>query len=528
MKSRDLHPKRSFKSITNAQKECHPGERTKQPHVAGLLFKSIWGKVSTKLGWVSAPFFWVAIIMSMGSVASADVPTNVWFKVKSRSSGLVLDVPRRSRNAGEELSQYTDNNGANQQFRFVPTESNHYRIQVRHSRQVLDLYGWNPNNGASIVQWNDNDTQSQHWRVNRNKAGYYTLTNRHSKKALDSWEKSTVPGSRVSQYTVNNGLNQQWELIPVDADFVVAQDGSGTHRSVQSAINAASSGDSILIHSGTYVGHVEIPASKSGITLIGATGNAEDVVIVDSRCAKCANGRGGTWGTSRSATAIFSGKDLYVRDISIVNNYDEAANGSSQAVALSATGDRQVYENIRVIGNQDTLLTWSATADTVARQYFRDCYIEGDVDFIFGRGTSVFDRCNIHTLDRGSQNNNGFITAASTEVTNPYGFLIYNCNITSDAPYGTVYLGRPWPAGGSSTAIGQVLFRDSSIAGAIRSDAWTDMAGLAWEKARLGEFNNRGPGAHKNQQRPQMSSDLAKYYTRERYLRGGDNWNPIY
>ena len=36
------------------------------------------------------------------------------------------------------------------------------------------------------------------------------------------------------------------------ADIVVAKDGSGDYKSVQAAINAASSGDIILVKSGTY------------------------------------------------------------------------------------------------------------------------------------------------------------------------------------------------------------------------------------------------------------------------------------
>ena len=467
-------------------------------------------------------------ILNLASSVSADVPTNVWFTLENRASGLVADISGRSPDRGAELIQYRDTGGSHQQFRFLDSGSDHYWIQARHTGQVLDLSGGDTENGASIVQWDENGGENQQWRVERASAGYYTLVNRRSGKALDVWRKSKDPGSRISQYTLTGNGNQQWKLVPVDADFIVARDGSGTHATVQSAINAASSGDSILIRPGVYNEHVEIPASKGGITLIGSTGRPDDVVIVDFRCASCSNSQGGQWGTARSATAIFYGADLYVRDLSIVNSYNEAAYGSSQAVALSASGDRQIYENVRIIGNQDTLLTWSAGNDVVTRQYFRDCYVEGDVDFIFGRGSTVFDRCTIHSLDRGSNNNNGFITAASTELSNHYGILIYHCTITSDAAAGTVYLGRPWPAGGSRTAIGQVLVRESWLDEAIRADAWTDMAGLSWRDARLSEYGNYGPGALVNGNRPQINAEQAAFYTPRRYLAGADHWNPLY
>ena len=72
------------------------------------------------------------------------------------------------------------------------------------------------------------------------------------------------------------------------------------------------------------------------------------------------------------------------------------------------------------------------------------------------------------------------MTAASTEITNPYGLLFYQCDMTSNAPSNSVYLGRPWPAGGSTTARGQVLYRESNLGAHFRADdPWTDMSGLA-------------------------------------------------
>ncbi|MCH7232392.1 pectinesterase family protein [Glycomyces sp. L485] len=479
----------------------------------------------------------VAALFTLGT-ANAAVETGTWFHIESRHSGLVLDIEGGSTEPGAELKQWGQSGGEHQQFRFVDAGSGYYRIQARHSGQVLDVWEWNADNGATIVQYDDLNGTNQQWRVEES-GGYYTFVNRFSGKALDVWGRSTESGARISQYDPTGGANQQWRLITADggsgggggggveADLVVASDGSGTHTSVQAAVNSASSGFTILIRSGTYKGNVTVPSSKTGLTFVGETGNAADVVITDDRCASCNNGSGGTWGTTGSASVTLNGGDFTAQDLTFENSYNEAANGNSQAVAVKVNGDRMVFDNVRFIGNQDTLYANSPSAGSVSRQYYRDCYVEGDVDFIFGRGTAVFDNCTIRSLDRGSSNNNGYITAASTELSNPYGFLIYRSELVSDAPNGSVYLGRPWPAGGSETARGQVLYRESNLGSHIRSDPWTDMSGLDWREARLSEYENNGSGAGVNGNRPQMSDSDAANYEPADYLRGNDGWNPM-
>jgi len=475
------------------------------------------------------------VIAAAGSLIAATgaqaVETGVWYNLESRHSGLVMGIRAASTASGAEVVQWASNGSQDQQFRFVDAGGGYYKIQVRHSGLVLDVAGASRDDGATVQQWGDGGTTNQQWKITES-GGYATFVNRASGKALDVWEWSTAQGARISQYTPTGAVNQQWALVPaegaVEADFVVAPDGSGTHTTVQAAINAAPSGSTILVKRGTYKGNVTVPSSKTGITLVGETGNAADVVIHDNRCASCSNGNGGTWGTSGSASVLLQGANFTAEDLTFANTYDEAANGNSQAVAVKVQGDRMVFDNVRFLGNQDTLLTDSPSATTVSRQYFHDCYVEGDVDFIFGRGTAVFDGCRIHSLNRGSTTNNGYIVAPSTEITNPYGMLFYQCELTSNAPSNSVYLGRPWPAGGSTTARGQVLYRQTVMGAHIRTaEPWSDMSGLAWEDARLREYQNTGPGATVNANRPQMSSGDAANYEPVDYLRGGDGWNPI-
>lgn len=307
--------------------------------------------------------------------------------------------------------------------------------------------------------------------------------------------------------------------------ITVAGDGSGNYTTVQAAVNAVPANNTtattISIKKGSYPGTVLVPANKPYLTFVGATGVAADVVLVDNRPAN-------VYGTQGSATVVIFAPNTNVRNLTIQNSYDEAANGASQALALYAGGDRQVYRNISVLGNQDTLLSWSGSASKVYRQYFYASWIEGDVDFIYGDGTAVFDHCKIHSLSRGSSSNNGYVTAASTWNTNPYGFLFVADAFSSNAPAGTVYLGRPWHPSGNTATIAQVLIRDSTLDAHVHtSQPWTDMSGFSWKDARFDEYHNSGAGATANANRPQLTDAQAANYTAQRYLAGSDGWNPV-
>jgi pectinesterase len=177
---------------------------------------------------------------------------------------------------------------------------------------------------------------------------------------------------------------------------------------------------------------------------------------------------------------------------------------------------------VRFVANQDTLYVNSSAATVVARAHFRDCYVEGDVDFIFGRGTGVFDRCHVHSLNRSSTPA-GYVTAPSTDVSNPHGYLFTRCLFTSDAPAGSVFLGRPWHPSNDPNAIGQTVIRQSFIGAHIGPVGWSDFGDWPWEDARFSEYRNYGPGALITPDRPQLTSAEARDYTPAAFL--GD-WRP--
>jgi pectinesterase len=302
------------------------------------------------------------------------------------------------------------------------------------------------------------------------------------------------------------------------ATVTVAADGSGNYTTIQAALAATSSDAVINIKPGTYRGQVSIPSSKSGITLQGTSGTATDVVITGSAPASTA-------GTAGSATVLNLARNTTVKGLTIANTY---AAHDSQALALYAGGDRQVYRNVRMLGYQDTFLSWGGTGSSQVRQYVYKSYIEGAVDFIYGNGALVVDSTTIHSLDLHSTNN-GYITAAATNAANRYGILITRSTLTSSAAARTVALGRCWHAGGAADAIGQVLVRDSSLGGHVRqAGAWQDMSGFSWRTCRFTEYDNSGAGTSTGtSDRPQMSGATAANYTAQKYLAGNDGWNPV-
>jgi pectin methylesterase-like acyl-CoA thioesterase/pectate lyase len=299
----------------------------------------------------------------------------------------------------------------------------------------------------------------------------------------------------------------------------------GDYPTVQAAVDAVPDGNTvpvtIAVAPGTYRAKVYIPATKPNIVLRGTGHDRSDTVIVYDTPAEYG-------GSTGSATVRIAANDVTARNVTFSNDFDEAAVElkGEQALAMKTTGDRIVFENTAFLGNQDTLMTDSPKLAVPSRVYVRDSYIEGDVDFIYGRATTVIERSVIRALSRGSDTNNGWVTAASTWKDNPYGFLITHSRIVSDAPAGSFHLGRPWHPGGEPDAIAQVLIRDTELPAAIKASPWTDMSGFSWKDARFTEYRNCGPGAAVTADRPQMSDDEARDHTVADYLAGADGWAP--
>ncbi|MFF5052893.1 non-reducing end alpha-L-arabinofuranosidase family hydrolase [Micromonospora sp. NPDC000663] len=157
-----------------------------------------------------------AAVAVTSPAAAATVDTSAWYVLVNRNSGKALDVYNLATNDGARITQWTRNNGNQQQWQFVDSGGGYYRLKSRLSGKVLDVYNFSTANGANIVQWSDGNGTNQQFRLADSDSGYIRLINRNSNKVVEVQGASTADGGNVVQYDDWNGSNQQWQLVRVD------------------------------------------------------------------------------------------------------------------------------------------------------------------------------------------------------------------------------------------------------------------------------------------------------------------------
>lgn len=310
---------------------------------------------------------------------------------------------------------------------------------------------------------------------------------------------------------------QQGKIVPQYPKLlVVAQDGSGDYKTIQEAVNAvrdlSQEQVTIKIKPGVYHEKLVIPSWKKKISLVGES-NTNTIITNNDYSGKDFPGGKDPYGRSKfstytSYTVLVHGDDFVAENLTIENT----AGRVGQAVALHVEGDRAIIKNCRLLGNQDTLYT----ATQNSRQYYKDSYIEGTTDFIFGEATCVFENCTIKNLM------NSYITAASTTPEQKYGYVFFNCNLIADPSATKCFLGRPW------RPYAKTVYINSEMGSHIVPQGWNNWNNPANEKtAYYAEYKSKGPGAAPAQRvswSQQLSRKEAKKYTLARIFRG---WNPV-
>lgn len=268
------------------------------------------------------------------------------------------------------------------------------------------------------------------------------------------------------------------------ANVTVAADGTGNFTRVLDAVMAAPDYSThryiIYVKRGVYLENVEIKKKKWNLALIGDGLNL--TVISGNR--SFIDG----WTTFRSATFAVSGRGFVARDLSFENT---AGPQKHQAVALRSDSDLSVFYRCGIRGYQDTLYAHSL------RQFYRECEITGTVDFIFGNGAVVLQKCQI-LARKGLPDQKNTITAQGRK--DPYqtsGFAIQFSNISAEADLlhnssttNTTYLGRPWKL------YSRTMFMQSYMSSTISPQGWLEWnADFALGTLFYGEYMNYGPGA---------------------------------
>lgn len=291
--------------------------------------------------------------------------------------------------------------------------------------------------------------------------------------------------------------NEPWQpealkLKDIDTPWVVGKD--APYQTVQQAVNAAlkaaKSNQRVVIKilPGVYEGTVYIPMNAPPVTLFGAGENPQQVTIqlaLDSMISPevwrktvnpsgqyqpgdpawemyqtCANKTTPVVATTCAAVLWSQNHGFQLANLTVVNSLLDTVDGNAhQGVALRTDGDKVQIENVRLIGRQDTFFVNTSddknryVTDRVSRVFIKDSYIEGDVDYVFGRANAVFDNVHFHTVS-SRQSQEAFVLAPNTLPDNPYGFLVKNSRFTSDGGFKNGYfakLGRAWDQGAKTT-----------------------------------------------------------------------------
>ncbi|MCD7855071.1 MAG: pectinesterase family protein [Clostridiales bacterium] len=228
--------------------------------------------------------------------------------------------------------------------------------------------------------------------------------------------------------------------------LVVDIRGKGDFCEIGSAVASVSGNCEIFIKEGTY--REKIFIDKPNIRLTGE--DREKVQLVFGDYAMMERENGYPIGTFETATLRVgeSGEGFSMENMTVVNDAGEG-NVVGQAVALYLDCDKAYIHNCRLSARQDTLLCAPIPSDIkgkpmpLNRQYFKDCFIEGNVDFIFGGACALFENCEIFIVGR-SGFPSGYVTAACTDKEQEYGFVFKKCSISGSGARERAFLGRPW------------------------------------------------------------------------------------
>lgn len=290
--------------------------------------------------------------------------------------------------------------------------------------------------------------------------------------------------------------------------IVVSRDGTGNFRTLQEAIESARAfmdyTVTIYVKNGVYKEKVIVPSWVENIDIIGEDRDKTIITYDD-------HANINKMGTFRTYTVKVEGSDITFKNLTIENNAAQLG----QAVALHTEGDRLKFINCRILGNQDTIYTGAK----FTRLYFKDCYIDGTTDFIFGPSTALFEDCIIHSK------RNSYVTAASTPKEAKYGYVFKHCKLTAEPGVDKVYLGRSW------RPYAYTLFIECELGKHIVLAGWHNWGKQSNEEtARYMEYKNTGEGANASERvawSKQLTKKEAEAVTVDAIFRTQSDWNPI-
>jgi pectinesterase len=283
----------------------------------------------------------------------------------------------------------------------------------------------------------------------------------------------------------------------------------GQYATVQAAVDAVPANNTerhvINIKPGTYMARVIVPSNKPFVTLRGEDPLTTKVTFNLAANAQPSNNR--NW-----ATTVIEGKDFIAENLTFENTYGTAG----AALAMYARGDRMIVNNCRFLGNQDTLRS------ELGRHYFYNTYVEGTVDFIYGKGQAFFENATVYGKSGGYFTAQGREAAADTN-----GYVFQNATISGSAAANTFSLGRPW------AAYSRTVFIDSKMGPLVKPAGWSTWNGNDHLTSYYAEYNSMDLSGTPLSvaQRVSWSKQLTEAelgdFSKTKWLGGTDGWNPV-
>nr|GMC70713.1 probable pectinesterase 8 [Ipomoea batatas] len=265
----------------------------------------------------------------------------------------------------------------------------------------------------------------------------------------------------------------------------VDRNGCCNFTTVQSAVdsvgNFSTKKSLIWINKGMYFEKVIIPKTKPNITFQGQ-GYTSTAIVWNST----ANSSGGTFYSG--SVQVFSA-NFIAKNISFMNVAPMPVPGAvgAQAVAIRIAGDQAAFFGCGFFGAQDTL------HDDRGRHYFKDCYIQGSIDFIFGNAKSLYENCQLISIANpvppGVKSINGAVTAhGRNSKEEDSGFAFVNCSLGGT---GRIWLGRAW------RPFSTVIFSNTYITDIVAPEGWNDFNDPTRDQTVFyAEYNCTGAGAN--------------------------------
>ncbi|KAI3900579.1 hypothetical protein MKW92_028053 [Papaver armeniacum] len=287
--------------------------------------------------------------------------------------------------------------------------------------------------------------------------------------------------------SICNNFMPKFPTIDTTTTSILCVDGNGccNFTTVQSAVDAVEvlspKRTIIWINTGVYFEKVTVPKTKANVTFQGQGFESTAIVYNDN-----ANTSHGTFYSG--SVQVFA-PNFIAKNLSFMNVAPIPGPGivGAQAVAIRIAGDEAAFWGCGFFGAQDTL------HDDRGRHYFKDCYIQGSIDFVFGNGRSIYENCKLISMANpvpvGSKNINGAITAhgrASNDENSGFAFL--NCFVGGT---GRVWLGRAW------RPFSRVIFAYTTMSSIIAPEGWNDLNDPTRDQTIFyGEYKCTGEGAN--------------------------------